>query len=367
MSIHVKLSPEAQARLATEQRNITISSFVIGFLVVTLICLVLGFLLMAKIFKETPVIVSYQSNMVEETKVEEEKKQSSVKQKPSSPSSSMAKVIAANTSAEVSIPVPDEVSDVQSLDFGNGEDFGSGWGDGNGDGTGGGGASFFNQKVSAERIAYVIDYSMSMKGERDELMRKELTKSVDGLSRSVKFQQIYFSGPAWVAGSKLPDYDFKKAKATVGGKGGHKYEWTGKGLFDWTPKGKRQPVEWLDADLFQLKDAREIIAETPLSGGTDWENPLLMAFDMEPPPQIIFFMTDGIVGERDMMKLTDDLASKAKKKGIMVNTIAMMEPKANEAMANLANKTGGEFTIIDKNGKATPGNKGKKGKKDKKK
>ncbi|MBO1260313.1 VWA domain-containing protein, partial [Bordetella holmesii] len=72
---------------------------------------------------------------------------------------------------------------------------------------------------------------------------------------------------------------------------------------------------------------------------------------MDPPPQIVFFMTDGAVGERDMMKLTNDLASKAKKKGIIVNTIAMMEPKANEAMANLANKTGGEFTIIDKNGK----------------
>lgn len=360
MSIHAKLTPEAEARLAAQRRKSTISSGVISLLAVVIICLLLGFFLMPNILKETPVIVTYQSNVVEETKDVVKKVNNAVQRKPSAPSSSMAKVIAANTNSPVSIPVPDQVTDVQTLDFGDGDDFGSGWGDGSGTGDGGGGASFFNQKVSAERIAYVIDYSMSMKGERDDLMRQELTKSVNGLSGNVKFQMIYFSGPAWVAGSEMPGYNHANGKATVEGKGGHKYEWTGKGLFDWTPKGKKQPAEWLDADLGNLKEAREIINDSPLSGGTDWENPLLMAFDMEPPPQIVFFMTDGAVGGRDMMKLTDDLASKAKKKGIVVNTIAMMEPKANQPMANLAKKTGGEFTIIDRNGKANPGIKGKK-------
>lgn len=360
MSIHAKLSPEVEARLAAQRRNSSISSAVISFLVIVIIGLVLGFILLPALVKETPVIVTYAGTVEEEREQVKEKVKTAIQRKPSSPSSSMAKVIAASTVSNISIPVPDQVVDVQSMDFGDGDDFGSGWGDGSGMGDGGGGASFFNQKVSAERIAYVIDYSLSMKGERDSLMRKELTKSIDGLSGGVKFQMIFFSGPAWVAGSELPGFNYAKEKATVEGKGGHKYEWTGKGLHDWTPKGKRQPAEWLEADLGNLKDAKDIIKETPLSGGTDWENPLLMAFDMEPPPQIVFFMTDGAVGGRDMMKLTDDLAAMAKKKGIVVNTIAMMEPKANQPMANLAKKTGGEFTIIDKNGKANPGNKGKK-------
>jgi hypothetical protein len=199
-----------------------------------------------------------------------------------------------------------------------------------------------------------------MKGDRDELMRKELTKSVNGLSSKVQFQMIFFSGPAWVAGSELPGFNYAKGVATVKGKGGHSYHWTGKGLFDWTPKGKRQKVEWLQASFGEVQDAREIIKETALSGGTDWENPLLMAFDMQPPPNLIFFMTDGIVEGRDMMKLTNELAAIAVKKSIVVNTIALMEPKANKPMANLANKTGGQFTIIDKNGQANPGNKAKK-------
>ncbi len=357
MSIHAKLSPEAEARLVAQRRNSSISSGIISVLVIVIIGLILGFVLLPNLIKETPVIVTYAGTVVEETEHVKEKVRTAIQRKPSSPSSSMAKVIAASTVSNISIPVPDKVVDVQSMDFGDGDDFGSGWGDGSGMGDGGGGASFFNQKVSGERIAYVIDYSMSMKGERDELMRKELTKSVNALSGSVKFQMIYFSGPAWVAGSELPGFNHAKEKATVEGKGGHKYEWTGKGLHDWTPKGKRQPAEWLDADLGNLKEAREIIKDSPLSGGTDWENPLLMAFDMNPPPQIVFFMTDGAVGGRDMMKLTNDLAAAAKKKGIVVNTVSMMEPKANEAMANLAKRTGGEFTIVGSDGKAKPGGK----------
>lgn len=358
MSIHAKLSPEAQARLAAQRRNSTITSMVISVLVIAIIGLALGIFLLPTLIKETPTIVTYQAN---ETKTEEpqpEKIKNAIQRKPTSPSSSMVKVIAANTVSAVSIPVPDVTVDTQSVDFGDGEDFGGGWGDGVGTGAGGG-ASFFNQKVSGERIAYVIDYSMSMKGERDALMRKELAKSIGGLSGSVKFQMIFFSGPAWVAGSELPGFNYASGKATVKGEGGHKYEWTGKGLHDWTPKGKRQPAEWLDVTSSQLTESLKIIKTDPLSGGTDWENPLLMAFDMEPPPNVVFFMTDGAVGGRDMMALVEDLAAVAKRKGIVVNTIAMMEPKAEEPMADLAKRTGGEFTVIDANGKVRQGGKGK--------
>lgn len=354
MSIHAQLSPEAQARLAAQRRNSTITSVVISVLVIVMLGLVLGYFLLPNLIKENPTIVTYQANEIKEKEPEPEKVKNAIQRKPSSPSSSMVKVIAATTTSTVSIPVPDVVVTTESVDFGDGEDFGGGWGSGDGFGKGGG-ASFFNQSVKAERIAYVIDYSISMRGERDALMRKELTKSVGGLSPSVKYQMIFFSGPAWVAGSELPGFKYASGKATVKGKGGHSYEWTGKGLHDWTPKGKRQPVEWLDVTASQLAESLKIIKTDPLSGGTDWENPLLMAFDMEPAPQIVFFMTDGAVGGRDMMALVKDLAAVAKKKGIVVNTVAMMQPKAEGPMADLAKRTGGEFTVVDANGKVRPG------------
>ena len=301
MSIHAT-KPETDAAMRRQRRTSFISSMAIGVLSVVLLMLLLSFFLLDPLFKETPTIVTYESSLNDETEMEVKKVATTMDRKPSAPSSSMAKVIAAQTQSTLSVPVPDVEVTVPSVDFGDGEDFGQGWGSGSGSGTGGGGASFFQQKVSADRIAYVIDYSLSMRGERDKLMRAELKKSVEGLSSGMQYQLIFFSGPAWVAGSELPSFNYGSGKATVKGKGGRTYEWTGKGLHDWTPKGKREPVEWLDVSGRQMKETLKVIEETALSGGTDWENPLLMAFDAEPPPQIVFFMTDGAVGGRDMMQ-----------------------------------------------------------------
>jgi hypothetical protein len=138
MSIHAQLSPEALARLQQQRRNSTISSFVVSILAVVLVALILGIFLLPNIVKETPVIVTYASSLDEETKVEEKKVTTKVMRKPSSPSSSMAKVIAANTQSPTAVPVPDQLTNAPSLDFGDGDDFGAGWGDADGSGGGGG-------------------------------------------------------------------------------------------------------------------------------------------------------------------------------------------------------------------------------------
>ncbi len=136
MSLHAELSPEAQKILQAQKRNSTISSIVIALLAVVLVGLILGVFLLPNIIKETPVIVTYESNVVEETNLEQRKVQTNTQRKPSSPSSSMAKVITANTTSTTAIPTPDVDISTPSMDFGDGQDFGAGWGDG--DGTGGG-------------------------------------------------------------------------------------------------------------------------------------------------------------------------------------------------------------------------------------
>lgn len=40
------------------------------------------------------------------------------------------------------------------------------------------------------------------------------------------------------------------------------------------------------------------------------------------------------------------LAAKAKARGVAINTIAMMGPGAEEAMAELVKRTGGTFTVV---------------------
>ncbi|MGJ8642091.1 MAG: vWA domain-containing protein [Luteolibacter sp.] len=353
MSLHAELSQEARQGLARQKRNSTIASVVISTLVIMLIFLTLGIFLLPDIVVENPTIVTYSANSVEEKPEERKKVSTTIQRKPSAPSSSQAPVIASTSASPLSIPVVDMNIEPETLEFGDGEGFGGGWGESQGF-SGGGEATFFNQSVKAARIAYVIDYSGSMSGEKDKLMRDELTKSVSSLKPGSKYQMVFFSGPAWVAGSEVKVTAGANIPGigTIKGKGGKTYNWTGIGYGDWTPKGDRQPVEWLDVTSSQIEKSLKVIKEDRLSGGTDWENPLQMVFAMDPPPQIVFFMTDGAVDGRDMMKLARDLASEAKKKDIVVNTVAMMEPNAEEAMLDLAKRTDGVFTVVDKDGKA---------------
>ena len=138
MSLHAQLSPEAEARLHAQRRNSTISAIVVSFLVLVLLGLILAFILLDPFFKETPVIVSYSATVNDNDQIEQKKITNSVERKPSAPSSSMAKVIAANTSSPTAVPVPEVDIPEPSTDFGDGDDFGDGWGSG-GDGGGGGG------------------------------------------------------------------------------------------------------------------------------------------------------------------------------------------------------------------------------------
>jgi hypothetical protein len=138
MSLHAQLSPEAQARLHAQQRNSTITSVIIAFLVVILIGVVLLWILLPPIDDSPPEIVTYQADTEEKTDEKVKKFSRTVDRKPAAPSSSMARVIASNTRSSMAIPVPDVDSLTPSLDFGNGESFGD-WGSDEGFGGGFGG------------------------------------------------------------------------------------------------------------------------------------------------------------------------------------------------------------------------------------
>jgi hypothetical protein len=48
-----------------------------------------------------------------------------------------------------------------------------------------------------------------MNGQRDKLMRDELEKSIKEMPTGAKYQLIFFAGPAWVAGSEVPNASAK--------------------------------------------------------------------------------------------------------------------------------------------------------------
>jgi len=146
MSLHAQLSPEAKAKLAAQKRNSTISSIVIALLICALLGIILWVIALNPFFKNNEETVSYAAASDSDQDITKPEMTNQVETKPSSPSSSMAKVIAANTPSPTAVPVPEITVTEPSLDFGDGDDFGDdfgeGWGDGSGNGAGSGSGGF---------------------------------------------------------------------------------------------------------------------------------------------------------------------------------------------------------------------------------
>jgi hypothetical protein len=341
-------SPAAKEALRRQRIASSLTSILISILVVVLVGLIMALILLPGLLFEHQTLVTYAANLEKEEKLDLKEMTPKVQRKPSAPSSSMAKVIASTTPSPTAIPVPEVRVPDPSVDFGSGDDFGEGWGSGSGDGSGAGGTTFFGQTSKADRIAYVIDYSASMKGEREKLMRKELSSSLDKLGYHTQYQMVFFAGPAWVGGN---DVNSDKKTAKIKGARGHSFEWkcTG-GAHNWETKGKKQVPQWLEATDGQLSKSKKVVKETKLVWGTIWEPALEMALSMDPQPQVIYFMTDGSAGPKSG-DTARRIGLKARTKGIIINTVAMMEPRAHQAMEELAERTGGSFTKVMPGGK----------------
>ncbi|BDS05197.1 hypothetical protein NT6N_02370 [Oceaniferula spumae] len=349
MALHANLSPEALTRLQAQLRRSTLSSILISVLSVVLIVLLLMFFLLPSIDVFTPEIVTYRAPQSEKEKHQKKELTNKIQPKPSSPSSSMAKVIATHTVSNIAIPVPEENAEV-SVDMGDGDGFGDGWGNGEDLGIGGGGTTFFGQKVKAERVVYVIDYSLSMQGKRISLLKKELTDSVNKLPAGTQYQLIFFAGPAWLAGDQVTMAKDRKSAEVVSADRAYKWESVSGGAHSWETKGSKQRAPWLTAGAKQLDSTVIAVQETPLVWGTDWHRPLEMALEMKPRPQVVCFMTDGAVGG-EAEKLAKRIAHKAKSRDVKINTVALMQPGAEGAMKEMAEITGGEYALVDQNGK----------------
>ena len=239
-----------------------------------LIGLILAVILMTVNPAEKPSLVAYSGVSKPEQKIKQPKIQTNVQRKPAAPSMAAAKILAANTESPTSIPVPQiEVEEV-SIDIGVGDDFGAGWGDGEGFGNGGG-STFFGQTSTSERLAYVIDYSASMRSQgRDQIMRKELSRSLQKMQNGLQIGMIFFAGPAWVAGDKVKM--IKQKEAVVDPPKGKNYKWkTTGGANGWQPDGPKQKAPWWEIGDREVKRLQKIVNETKLVWGTIWHLSLI--------------------------------------------------------------------------------------------
>jgi hypothetical protein len=306
-------------------------STVVAVIVVAMLGLILALIAILPPFREVPVIVTYAAPKPEKEEPSDRPDLAKgMRPKPTSSSSASARVIAAQMTAPVAVPMPD--NPVQTGPFGIDDDFNAGFGAGDGDGDGGGGATFFGTPRKGRRVIYVVDFSKSMEsdaagGTRIAALKKELLRSIKELPESMNFNVIFFSHHGWTIDQKGVDEG-------------------------WNGLGKPLEAVWYPA-AGTVKD--KIMAEIqamPPGGNTQWYPPLKMAFSMMPPPDIVFLLSDG--EPRDFNQVMDELGE-INPTGVPVDTIAFELPGTPaRMMMEVANTTGGKFTLVY-NGKRLSG------------
>lgn len=222
-------------------------------------------------------------------------------------------------------------------------------------------STFFGNEATGERIAYVVDYSGSMlDAGREELLVTELTKSLTSLPKQAKYTLIMFMGEAWWH-ENSPGLETHFSDAD-----GH----------------------WLPATNANLSRSLEILRaftievanHSSLQGGTDWSTGLTLALGMQPKPEVIHFMTDGVTdggvksaadsfdrifqslfgrssglskaaGETDeaLVRRVSALNT-ADGKPAAIHAVSMMEPQAARALGILAKENQGTFSIVTASG-----------------
>lgn len=166
--------------------------------------------------------------------------------------------------------------------------------------------TFLNSQGTGRHFCFIADCSMSISPPSFDLIRRELVKSVEGLGDDSYFYPIFFA----------------KKEVTMPGERG-----------------------WLSSKK-DLERTRAWMDGVTRFYGTNAAPAFDKAFKMTPPPDVIFFMTDGQLTDKPA---TDSVLTRAPK--LVIHTIlfrntAVLVPETNQARKDLekiASDFGGTF------------------------
>lgn len=200
--------------------------------------------------------------------------------------------------------------------------------------------NFFGAKGGGKHIVFIVDYSNSMSGEKEIVMRREVVRVLKELPRETNVGLIFFAGPAWPA---------KRGRLS-----GDMSNWVRR-----SGKGDAQthrPKNWEDlpeveydrATKGRIGDLVDLVETTSLTGGTVYDCPIYMALRMDPIPDTIFFMTDGACNkERSVDSLQKMLTQlKAGGKKIPVLHTVGLGIGSNNMLIQMADMMGGKSNFL---------------------
>lgn len=191
----------------------------------------------------------------------------------------------------------------EGLGGAGGGDIGDGMGIGAG-GGGGGAASFFGVEARGSRFAYVIDVSGSMRGEKMAALKTELNESIKAMLEHMSFVVVCFQSDA-------------------------------------VPLGNR--TRWMDATEAGKRWAFEKIAVLEAQGGTEPWPALEIVLGTKPPPDAIYFMTDGVFDPvvADQLAIRNNGSRK-----VPIHCITFVDKSAEELMRRIAAESGGTYAHV---------------------
>ena len=164
-------------------------------------------------------------------------------------------------------------------------------------------SSFFGLDARGKSICFVVDISGSMAGPKLDRLKKELTRTISAFPPTVAFSVIFFDSDAYV-----------------------------------------MDQAWMKGAPDQTR-ALTLIAQQSTGGGTDPTSALEFAFsNLNPIPDCIFFMTDGLFAPTTPALLNQLNVGQHK---TVVHTIAFGERGAESMMKQIASEHGGDYRFIE--------------------
>lgn len=160
---------------------------------------------------------------------------------------------------------------------------------------------FFGIETIAQRVAFIVDKSGSMSGARWDACVAQLEQALWNLNEHAQFTVVLFDSVA------------DPASAT-----------------------------WSNANATTIDAAIARVKETTPNGGTQPAPAFESVFRMSDPPDVIFFLTDGELGD-----FTVDQVNNLKRDApTIINTIALENGAGSEGLNEIAADAGGQFAFI---------------------
>jgi Mg-chelatase subunit ChlD len=169
-------------------------------------------------------------------------------------------------------------------------------------------ASFFGVEARGSRFVYIIDTSGSMRSNRLAALKIALTDSINALVDQARFAIVQYNSQA----------------ESLNG------------------------ADWWEGESDDKADALDAIARLEAGQATEPIPAFRIAFELTPPPDAIYFMTDGRFSPNTENEILGSIRRLMRQSNTRptIHTISFVDKDAEDLLRRIARMTGGSYTHV---------------------